>query len=191
MSEQKCIDQNVHMSLLSTLKLHKHSHIVPSWYESSIRDPGPGWYGEKSIPSLDQLIVSPFCVPSLHQPCVVAVTCSTWHHIYSLHNLCPKQTEILISCWYSCWLVFFSWVVTSVGQFSLFCENQLGPVWTWCYENLISSLITFFGLVRTDQGINIFNFFKLTRYLDRAVLTYTIPIGFHILFSQPSCWIFH
>ncbi len=35
-------------------------------------------------------------------------------------------------------------VVTSVGWFSLFCENQLVPVLTSCYENLINSLIYFF-----------------------------------------------
>jgi hypothetical protein len=52
-------------------------------------------------------------------------------------------------------------VHTSVGPSSLFWENQLVSVLTWCYENLISSLICF-GLVRIDQGIKNNNFFKLS-----------------------------
>jgi hypothetical protein len=36
------------------------------------------------------------------------------------------------------------WLLTSVGRFSLFCENRLIPVLTACYENPIGSLIYYF-----------------------------------------------
>jgi hypothetical protein len=49
------------------------------------------------------------------------------------------------------------WLLTSVGRFSLFCENRLIPVLTSFYENLIGSLIYLFflGLVGTNQVIKI------------------------------------
>jgi hypothetical protein len=75
-------------------------------------------------------------------------------------------------------------VVTSVGRFSLFCENRLVPVLTSCYENLIDSLIYFFlGLVRIDQDIKFFIFFKFTWFSNRVVFAYLTTISFQIQFS--------
>jgi hypothetical protein len=81
-------------------------------------------------------------------------------------------------------------VHTSVGRFSLFCENWLVPVLTSCHENLISSLVYFFLAVRTDQVIKISKFSKFTRFSIKAVLAYTIKVGFQIWFSHPSSPIF-
>jgi hypothetical protein len=61
-------------------------------------------------------------------------------------------------------------VVTSVGWFSLFCENRLDPVLTSCYENLIDSLIYFFWdwweLIRISRFLFAF---KFTWFSNRVV----------------------
>jgi hypothetical protein len=82
-------------------------------------------------------------------------------------------------------------VQTSVGRFSFFCENQTVPILTLCYENLINFLIYFFLLVKTDQVITFFKFFKFIQFSNRAVLAYIIKVDSHIQFSQPGCRIFH
>jgi hypothetical protein len=46
-------------------------------------------------------------------------------------------------------------VRSSVGRFSLFCENRPVPILSWCYENPVGSLIyIYLGLVRNGQVIN-------------------------------------
>jgi hypothetical protein len=125
MSEQKCIDQYVHMSLLWTLKLHKHLHMVPSWYESSIRDPAPGWYGEKSIPSLDQLIVCILCSKSSSAMCCCCKVFYMTPHLLSSQFL-PKTNRDML---HSCWLTFF-----------FLSSNQCWAVLTFLWEPAGSSL---------------------------------------------------
>jgi hypothetical protein len=66
----------------------------------------------------------------------------------------------------------------SVGQFSLFCENRPVLGLTLCYENLTSSLI-FFGLVRINQGIKIFNFFNFTGQFLHIRQDLVFEFGFH------------
>ncbi len=73
-------------------------------------------------------------------------------------------------------------VFTSVGQFSFFLCLRTG----WFqflqdgYENLIDSLIyIFFGADMNQIRYKFFNFFELTWFSYKAVLTYTITIGFH------------
>jgi hypothetical protein len=53
------------------------------------------------------------------------------------------------------------WVLTRVGQFSFFCENCLILVLSWCYENLIGSLIyNFLEAGENRSGYQIFIFLK-------------------------------
>jgi hypothetical protein len=132
---------------------------------------------------------------------------------YSVSILCSKSSSAMCCCckvFYMTPHLLSSQFVPKTNRDMLYCwlvffflsSNQCGAVLTFLWEPAGSSSYimlwepdrfsnNFCGLVRTDQGINILNFFKLTWYLDRAVLTYTIPISFDILFSQPSCWIFH
>jgi hypothetical protein len=58
---------------------------------------------------------------------------------------------------------------TSVGWFSLFCENRSVPVLSWWYENLISFLIyNFFWAHKNWSGYQNFFFFKLTLFSDNG-----------------------
>jgi hypothetical protein len=51
-------------------------------------------------------------------------------------------------------------VRSSVGRFSLFCENRPVPIFSWCYENLIGSLIyKFFWAGEKRSCYQIFYFF--------------------------------
>jgi hypothetical protein len=82
-------------------------------------------------------------------------------------------------------------VHTSVGRFSFFCENRLVLVLTFCYENLIGSLIyCFFLAIGTDQVIKILKYSKFTQFSIRAVLACIITLSFQIRFSQPGSPIF-
>jgi len=73
-------------------------------------------------------------------------------------------------------------VLTNVGQFSFFCENQLISVITWCYENLINCLTYIFVWANENwRRYKVLNFAKLTQFLDGAILTCTIIINFHNL----------
>jgi hypothetical protein len=65
-------------------------------------------------------------------------------------------------------------VRSSVGRFSLFCGNRPVPIFSWCHENLIGSLIyKFIWAGEKRLGYQIFIFFKLTRFSDKSVLIYT------------------
>jgi hypothetical protein len=88
-----------------------------------------------------------------------------------------------------CFLNLF-WEYSSVGRFSLFCENRLVPVLTPYYETLIGSHIYIYsGLVRTDQILKIFIFSKFTWFSNRVILAYIITVGSLVQFSKPgSFW---
>ncbi len=84
-----------------------------------------------------------------------------------------------------CGLKIVSIVYTSVGRFSLFCENHRVLVLSWCYENLTSCLICVF-LGGWGEPIRLSKRIKLTRFSDKSALIYTTTTGFHIQFSQPD-----
>jgi hypothetical protein len=68
-----------------------------------------------------------------------------------------------------------------------FCENRTIPLLSQCYENLIDSLIKNFLVGENWLGYQIFKIFKLTRFLERVVLTYTIiTTGFRNLIIKFS-----
>jgi hypothetical protein len=64
-------------------------------------------------------------------------------------------------------------VRSSVGRFSLFCENWPVPILSWCYKNLIGSLIIYKKLGWGETVRLSFYFFKLTWFSDKSVLIYT------------------
>jgi hypothetical protein len=85
-----------------------------------------------------------------------------------------------------CELKIVSIVYTSAGRFSLFCENHPVLVLSWCYENLISSLLYIYIFFGAWEPIRLSKRIKLTRFSDKSVLIYTTTTGFHIQFSQPD-----
>jgi hypothetical protein len=72
------------------------------------------------------------------------------------------------------------------GSHFFWGENQLVPVLTLCYENLISSHIYISRLVRTDQVLKIFIFSKFNWFPNRVVFAYMITVGSLVWFSQPG-----
>jgi len=61
-----------------------------------------------------------------------------------------------------------------------FCKNRPVPFLSWCYENLIGSLIYIYWADENRSGYQKTNF-KLTRFLDRAILIYRTTTGFQNL----------
>jgi hypothetical protein len=131
--------------------------------------------------------VSILCSKSASAMCCCCKVFYMTPHLLS-SQFVPKTNRDML---YSCWLVFF-----------FLSSNQCWAVLTFLWEPASSSSYmmlwepdwfsnNFLWAGENWSGYQYSYFFKLARYLDRAVLTYTIPISFHILFSQPNCWIFH
>jgi hypothetical protein len=73
-------------------------------------------------------------------------------YIYMVNRHTPKEDEF--KCNFNCFKTIQN-LKPGMNQFStVFSENLVVSVLSWCYENLINSLVyEKFGLVRTDQVI--------------------------------------